>query len=67
MGRSKETVRPNEKPQGRNELIADYIQRLTGEPRDRKQVSSHIQVVKPFVKHNSKSVFLSYLLLEPSY
>ena len=64
MGRSKETVRPNEKLKGRNELISDYIQRLTGVRRDRKQVSSHIQVLKEFVKHNPKSRCIDLYLMQ---
>ena len=51
MGRGKVTYK--DKLRGRNELIADYIEELTGEVRNRKQVSSHIQVLKPFVIHDS--------------
>lgn len=57
MGRKKQLVK--EKQRGRNELIAAWIEMSTGVSRDRKQVSSHIQVLKPFVQ--TDSLIMAYL------
>ncbi|KAI5480946.1 TEA domain family member 1/3/4 [Pseudohyphozyma bogoriensis] len=56
LGRKKIMV--HGKPCGRNELIADYIKRKTGEVRSRKQVSSHIQVLKNMKKNDAEFMAL---------
>lgn len=52
LGRRKVMI--NGKPCGRNELIADYIRRKTLKIRTRKQVSSHIQVLKNLKRNDQE-------------
>lgn len=62
MGRKKHLFK--EKQRGRNELIADWIEMATGQNRNRKQVSSHIQVLKPFVCEDPQ--IMAYLSKPPA-
>ncbi|KAL8962541.1 MAG: hypothetical protein Q9193_001063 [Seirophora villosa] len=54
MGRQKRSVGDPPKLCGRNELLSQKIELWTGEYRSRKQISSHIQVLKGFMSDNDE-------------
>lgn len=58
MGRKKYSQRS--RLFGRNMLIAEWILQATGETRERKQVSSHIQVLDRFLKGIPECKYLFY-------
>lgn len=64
MGRQKRSMGDPPKLCGRNELLSQKIELWTGEYRSRKQISSHIQVLKGFMSDNDECTCQAMLCLQ---